>query len=258
MRVDLNCDLGESFGAWTLGADEAIMPFITSANIACGFHAGDARVMERTVRLAIQHHVAIGAHPGFPDLVGFGRRALDATSDEIESDVLYQIGALDAFVRSSDKRLTHVKVHGALYNLAAAKPGIANAIARAIKRFDAHLVMVGLAGSAMIDAAQKLGLRHAREGFCDRAYQSDGTLVSRREKNSRLSDPELAAKQALQIVLEQSVATISGEKIPLIADTLCIHGDAPTAPAMARAVRESLEKNDVTVAPLEDPKGFWV
>lgn len=251
MRIDLNCDMGESFGAWTLGADKAITPFITSANIACGFHAGDARVMERTVRLAIQHGVAIGAHPGFPDLVGFGRRALDATPDEIESDVLYQIGALDAFVRSAGKRLVHVKAHGALYNLAAAKPEIANAIARAVKRFDSDLVMVGLAGSAMIDAAQAMGLRVAREGFCDRAYQADGKLVSRREKGSLLSDPQLAAKQALQIVLDQSVTAINGEKIPFVADTLCIHGDTPTAPAIAQTVRETLEKNGVTVAALE-------
>ncbi len=251
MRIDLNCDMGESFGAWTLGADEAIMPFITSANIACGFHAGDSRVMERTVRLAVQHGVAIGAHPGFPDLGGFGRRALDATPDEIEADVLYQIGALDAFVRSAGKRLTHVKAHGALYNLAAAKPEIANAIARAIKRFDPDLVMVALAGSAMIDAGRAAGLRVAREGFCDRAYQVDGKLVSRREKGSLLSDPQLAAKQALQIVLEQTVTTISGTlTIPLFADTLCIHGDMPTAPAIARAVRETLGKNGVTVAAL--------
>ena len=251
MHIDLNCDMGESFGAWTLGADQALMPFVTSANIACGFHAGDARVMERTVHLAIQHSVAIGAHPGFPDLVGFGRRALDATPDEIESDVLYQIGALNAFVRSAGKRLAHVKAHGALYNLAAAKPDIANAIARAIKRFDVNLVMVGLAGSAMIDAAQALGLRVAREGFCDRAYQADGKLVSRREKGSLLSDPQLAARQALQIVLEQTVTTIGGEKIPFAADTLCLHGDTPTAPAIARAVRDALQKNGVTVAPLE-------
>ncbi|MBI5035297.1 MAG: 5-oxoprolinase subunit PxpA [Chloroflexi bacterium] len=250
MHIDLNCDMGESFGAWKLGADEAITPYITSANIACGFHAGDSRVMERTVRLALEHGVAIGAHPGFPDLVGFGRRTLDATPDEIESDVLYQIGALDAFVRSSGKHLTHVKAHGALYNLAAAKPEIANAIARAIKRFDSDLVMVGLAGSAMIDAAQAMGLRFAREGFCDRAYQADGKLVSRREKGSLLSDPQLAAKQALQIVLEQSVTTMSGEKISFVADTLCIHGDTPTASAIARAVREALQENGVTVAAL--------
>jgi len=248
LRIDLNCDMGESFGAYTLGADEAIMPFITSANIACGFHAGDPRVMERTVRLAIQHGVSIGAHPGFFDLVGFGRRAMDATPAEIESDVLYQIGALDAFARAAGAKLVHVKAHGALYNLAAIKSDIARAIANAVVRFDANLVMVGLANSAMIDAAREVGLRVAREGFCERTYQPDGRLTSRRDPGALISDPELAAKQALQIVLEQTVTTVNLEKIPLIADTLCIHGDSPNALAIVRAVRDTLEKNGVAVA----------
>lgn len=250
MRIDLNCDMGESFGAYTIGADEAIMPFITSANIACGFHAGDPRVMERTVRLAVQHGVAIGAHPGFADLAGFGRRELDATPDEIESDVLYQIGALDAFARAAGTRLAHVKPHGALYNLAAIKPEIARAVARAVARFDSQLVFVGLAGSVMIDIARELGLRVAREGFCDRAYTPDGKLMSRREKDSLIDDPQQAARQALQMVIEQTVTASNGKKIPMIVDTLCIHGDKPTAPAVARAVREALEQNGVTVMAL--------
>lgn len=248
MRIDLNCDMGESFGAYTLGADETLMPYITSANIACGFHAGDPRVMERTVRLALEHQVAIGAHPGFFDLVGLGRRALDATPAEIESDVLYQLGALDAFARAAGAKLAHVKPHGALYNFAAIKPDSARAMANAVARFDANLVLVGLANSALIDAARQAGLRVAREGFCERTYQSDGRLTSRRDPGSLIDDPALAAKQALQIVLEQTVTAVNLDKIPLVADTLCIHGDSPNALAIVRAVRAALEKNGVTVA----------
>jgi UPF0271 protein len=250
MHIDLNCDMGESFGAYSIGADETLMPLITSANIACGFHAGDPRVMQRTVQLAIQHGVAIGAHPGFRDLEGFGRRVIDATPDEIESDVLYQIGALDAFARAAGKKLMHVKAHGALYNLAVIKPAIARAIARAVVSFDSSLVFVGLAGSSMLDVARELGLRVAREGFCDRAYTPDGKLMSRREPGSLIDDPQRAARQALQIVIEQTVDASNGEKIPMTVDTLCIHGDSPNAPAIARAVREMLEKNGVNVRSL--------
>ena len=248
MHIDLNCDMGESFGAYAMGADEAVMPFITSANIACGFHAGDPRVMARTVQLAIQHSIALGAHPGFRDLEGFGRRVIDTPPDEIESDVLYQIGALDAFARAAGSKLVHVKPHGALYNLAAVKPDIARAIARAVAQFDSSLVFVGLAGSTMIDAAQQAGLRVAREGFCDRAYRSDGKLVSRREKNSVFDDPARAARQALEMVIDHAVTTIDGVKILLAVDTLCIHGDTPNAARIARAVREALEQNGVIVA----------
>lgn len=249
-RIDLNCDMGESFGVYTLGADETLMPLITSANLACGFHAGDPRVMQRTVQLAVQHHVAIGAHPGLRDLEGFGRRVIDVTPDEIEADVLYQIGALDAFARAAGKKLVHVKPHGALYNLAAVKPEIARAIARAVASFDSALIFVGLAGSSMIDAARELGLRVAREGFCDRAYTPDGKLMARREPGSLIDDPQQAAQQALQIAIEQTVTVSTGEKIAMSVDTLCIHGDSPNAPAIARAVRELLEQNDVSVRAL--------
>lgn len=246
MKIDLNCDMGESFGAYSLGNDAALMPLITSANIACGFHAGDPRVMARTVCLAIQHGVALGAHPGFHDLVGFGRRNLDVTPDEIESDVLYQIGALSAFAK-----LTHVKAHGALYNLAATNAPIAQAIARAVARFDKNLVLVGLANStAMADAAREYGLRFAREGFCDRAYNRDGTLRSRREPGALIHDSERAAAQALQMVRDQTVTTPAGETIPLAVDTLCVHGDTPEAVAILRAVRETLESNSVSIVAL--------
>lgn len=250
MRIDLNCDMGESFGAYALGNDAALMPYISSANVACGFHAGDPRVMQRTVQLAVQHNVAIGAHPGFPDLVGFGRRALDATPDEIENDVLYQIGALAAFARANGTTLVHVKAHGALYNLAAVREDVARAIAQAIARFDSNLVMVGLANSKMVDAARAVGLRFAREGFADRAYNRDGTLRSRREPGALITDPARAAAQALQMVRDRCVTTPEGEHSAIEVDTLCLHGDNPMAIENARAVREILQAHGITVAAL--------
>ncbi len=254
MRIDLNCDLGESFGAYTLGNDAALMPLITSANIACGFHAGDPQVMARTVLLAVQHGVAIGAHPGFADLVGFGRRALDATPDEIENDVLYQIGALAAFARAEGVSLAHVKPHGALYNLAATRPPIANAIARAVARFDAALILVGQPGSALERAAREYRLRFAREGFADRAYNRDGTLRSRREPGALIDDPQRAAEQALQMVRAQTVTTPEGETIAMPVDTLCVHGDSPHAVEILRAVRAALKQNGVAVMALKDER----
>jgi UPF0271 protein len=189
----------------------------------------------------------LGAHPGFADLAGFGRRAIDATPAEIETDVLYQIGALDAFARAAGTRLVHVKAHGALYNLAAAKIDVARALANAVKCFDDQLIFVGLAGSVMLDVARELGLRVAREGFCDRVYMPDGKLMSRREPGSLIDDPQRAAVQALQMVVEQTVTASNGEKIPMPVDTLCIHGDHPAAPAIARAVREMLERHGVSI-----------
>jgi UPF0271 protein len=248
MQIDLNCDMGESFGAYSLGNDAAILPFITSANIACGFHAGDPLVIERTIRLAKQHNVAIGAHPGFRDLVGFGRRALDASTDEIEADVLYQLGAMFAFTRAANVPLVHVKAHGALYNIAATDREIANAIARAVARFDKNLILVSQANSAMIDAAKESGLSVAGEGFCDRTYMPDGTLQSRREPGAVISDPKRAAEQAVMLATKQSVLTKSGSMIPMAVDTLCIHGDTPNAVEIARTVRAALEKNGVSVA----------
>lgn len=250
MRIDLNCDMGESFGAYSLGNDEAILPFITSANIACGFHAGDPQVMQRAVSLAAKHDIAIGAHPSFPDLAGFGRRALDATMSEIENDVLYQIGALYAFARAAKVPLVHVKAHGALYNSAATNSEMAGAIARAAERFDSKLILVALANSAMVAAAKRVGLRVVCEGFCDRAYMPDGQLQSRRESGAVITNPRRAAEQALELTLKQSVTTISGSKIAMAVDTLCIHGDTPNAVEIARAVRGALEKNGVQVAPL--------
>lgn len=245
--MDLNADVGESFGAYALGADTALMPLLSSANIACGFHAGDPLVMARTVRLAVQHGVAIGAHPGYRDLVGFGRRELDATPDEIENDVLYQIGALAAFARAESVTLTHVKPHGALYNVATARIEIARAIARAVARFDPQLILVGLANSVLIDAGRELGLRVAREGFPDRAYNRDGMLRSRREPGAVIHDPVRVAEQAARMVCDQCVITPEGDTVSLIVDTLCLHGDNPAAVENARAVRAALEQVDISI-----------
>ncbi len=248
--MDLNSDLGESFGAYSLGADAELMPFITSANIACGFHAGDPLVMERTVALAQTHGVQIGAHPGYPDLVGFGRRTLDATPAEVESLVLYQIGALAAFTRAHGVALRHVKPHGALYNVAARDIRVAGAIVRAIARFDSDLVLVGLANSTLIEAARDLGLPTAREGFCDRAYNADGSLRSRREPGAVHDSPARAAAQAVQIARNRAVTTYEGTVIPLDVDTLCLHGDTPHAVEFARAIHTALREAGVAVKKL--------
>lgn len=248
--IDLNCDLGESFGAYRIGNDEALMGLITSANIACGYHAGDPLTMDRTVRLAVERGVAIGAHPGFPDLVGFGRRPMHLRPAEIENDILYQVGALAAFARAAGRPLTHVKPHGALYNMASADIEIARAVAQGVARADPELILVGLAGSALIQAAQERGLRAAREAFADRAYEADGTLRSRGLPGAVHRDPQVAAAQAVQIARYGYVTAISGERVPLEADTLCIHGDTPEAVEIARAIRCKLEQAGIQVAPL--------
>lgn len=250
MMVDLNCDMGESFGIYTLGADEALMPLITSANIACGYHAGDPVVMDRTVRLAVRYGVGIGAHPGFPDLMGFGRRTMHLTPEEIENYVLYQTGALAAFARSVGAEVTHVKPHGALYNIATRDLETARAIARGVVRAGRARILVGLAGSALIQAAVEAGLPAAREGFVDRAYQPDGTLSPRHLPGAVIRDPEQAAEQAASIILRGQVRAINGETVPLKVDTLCIHSDTPGAVEIARAVRRRLREAGVEIAPM--------
>jgi 5-oxoprolinase (ATP-hydrolysing) subunit A len=250
-RIDLNADVGESFGAWTLGEDEALLAVVSSANIACGFHGGDPRVMDRTVELAVRAGVAIGAHPGHFDLRGFGRRAIPASPEEVEADVLYQIGALRAFVSSRGARLVHVKPHGALYNQAAKDPVLARAIARAVARAGRDLALVGLAGSAaMREAAEAEGVRFAAEAFADRAYEPDGSLAPRRLPGSVLHDPEAAAAQALGIVRDGCVRARDGSRVTLAADTICLHGDTPGAPALARAVRQALAEAGIEVRAL--------
>lgn len=248
MRIDLNSDMGESYGAWVMGADDQIMPNITSANIACGFHGGDPRIIDKTMKLAKQHGVAVGAHPSYPDLQGFGRRRMNMSLDEVEAIVIYQVGAMLAFARANDVPLVHVKAHGELYNWAAVEPPVAGAIARGIKRADPTLVFVGLATAPkMLEAAAKEGLKVAREAFADRMYMPDGTLQPRSITGSVHQEPEVAAQQALDIVTQRKVKTAEGGYIPLEAETLCIHGDNPPAPAIAAAVRQHLAEAGVEV-----------
>ena len=250
-KIDLNCDMGESYGAYRIGADEALMPWITSANVACGYHAGDPMVMDRTVRLAIRHGVGIGAHPGYPDLLGFGRRQMRLSPDEVENYVLYQVGALAAFAHSVGAKLVHVKPHGALYNSASKDAETARAIARGIVRAGAGLILVGQPGSALIDAAQELGLRAAREGFADRAYNADGSLRSRRLPGAVIENPQAAAERAVRIARDGLVTAYTGEEIPLQVDTICVHGDTPTAVEIVKTMRRELEQAGISVSPLE-------
>jgi len=244
MKIDLNCDIGESFGQYVLGDDAAVMPFITSANIACGFHAGDPLVMQKTIRLVKQFHVTIGAHPGWPDLQGFGRREMNLSADEVEVFVLYQIGALAAFAKSAGAKLCHVKPHGALYNQAAKDKNLADAIARAVKNFDLNLILVGLAGSALIQSGLDLGLRVANEAFPDRRYNSDGTLVSRKQQNAIIESPDEVAAHA--VTLAKAGIDFSGQRVKV--DTLCLHGDNVHAAENAWLIRVALEKQNIEIA----------
>ncbi len=250
MKIDLNCDLGESFGRWELGEDEAVMRVVTSANVACGLHAGDPQVMDRTVRLAGRHGVSLGAHPGYPDLQGFGRRVIDLTGEEVENFVLYQVGALAAFARANRVELVHVKPHGALYNQAARDPALAEAVARAVVRFSKELILVGLAGSALVAVGQAAGLRVANEGFPDRAYQPDGSLRPRRLPGALIETIDAACAQAVRLAVDGIISIEDGVQRKQPVDTLCIHGDYPGAAARAAAVRRALEEHGVTVAPL--------
>ncbi len=250
MQIDINSDMGESFGHYKLGNDAELLDYVTSANVACGFHAGDPLVMAQTVKLAAQKGVAIGAHPSYPDLQGFGRRKMDMTLEEVETTVLYQIGALAAFAKASGATLTHVKAHGMLYNVAAVEPPVAEAIAQAIARYDSNLIMVCLATSPqMIEVGLKAGLKVAREAFADRAYNPDGTLVSRRLAGSMISDPAKSVEQVLRLVKKGEIVAIDGTVLELQADTVCVHGDGPTALEIVRALREELTKEGVRLCP---------
>ena len=248
MRVDINCDMGESFGRWELGADADVLPYVTSANIACGAHAGDAAVMRRTLRLAAQHGVACGAHPGFADLAGFGRREIPVSGSEARDLVLWQLGAVEAIARSEGVRLRHVKAHGALYNMAVRNPSLAEAVAGAVAEFDRTLVFFGLAGSGMLEAGRRAGLKVAAEGFADRSYEPDGSLTPRGIAGSVIHDVEEVVARAVRMVRESRVIARSGETVPLTIDTLCVHGDTPGAASLAKALREGLGAAGVEVA----------
>ncbi len=242
--MDLNADVGE-------GMDDApLLPFITSANVACGVHAGGPLIMDRTVALALSRRVQVGAHPGYADREHFGRAAIDLPPDELRALVLYQVAALDGCVRAHGGRLTHVKAHGALYNSAARDPAIAGAVAEAVRAYGADLVLIGLAGSMQLGASRLVGLRAAGEGFADRRYLPDGSLMPRSQAGAVLSAPEEAAAQAAMIALQGRAVASDGSQIRVDADTICLHGDTPGAASIARAVRDRLESEGVAIAPL--------
>lgn len=250
MRIDLNSDLGESFGPWKMGDDGALMLSVSSANIACGFHAGDPGTMRATVALAQAHGVAIGAHPGFPDLVGFGRREIAATPQEVHDLVLYQVSALAGIAGAVGVRLQHVKAHGALYNMACRDRALADAIAQSVAAFDNRLILFGLPGSELVKAGARAGLRVAAEVFADRAYEPDGSLASRQKAGSVIHDAASVVERAVRMVRDRQVVATDGSVIPLDADTICLHGDTPGAAALARSVRQGLEAAGITVASL--------
>lgn len=251
--IDLNADLGESFGAWRMGDDESVMPWITSANVACGFHAGDPVTMRATVALCARHGVAIGAHPSLPDLQGFGRREMKITPDEVYAQTLYQVGALHALVRTAGTQLHHVKPHGALYNMAARDRALADAIAVAVRDFNPVLILVGLAGSALVDAGRDAGLTVQREGFCDRRYRADGSLTPRSESGAVIEDIDTAVAQAVSIATYGDVLAGDGSKVRIQADSLCVHGDRANAAVFAEQLRRALEDAGVQVAAAARP-----
>jgi UPF0271 protein len=250
--IDLNCDMGEGFGHWAAGMDAAVMPHITSTNIACGSHAGDPQLMQATVALAQQHGIAIGAHPGYPDLQGFGRRPMSLTPDEVYNLVLFQIGALHAFTVAAGAALVHVKPHGALYNYAANDWLAADAISRAIVDFNPALILVGLAGSALVESGSDHGLAVAREAFADRAYERDGSLQSRRIAGAVHTEPERVMAQALMIARDRQVKASDGSTIDIDADTICLHGDSDRAASLAQAIRSGLHEAEVAIRPLQE------
>ncbi len=249
-RIDINCDMGESYGAYTLGRDKEIMGYISSANIACGWHAGDPLIMDETVRLAKERGVGVGAHPGYPDLMGFGRRRMDLSLKETEAYVLYQIGAFHAFARAHGLRLQHVKAHGALSNLAYVDLEVSKAIARSIARFDKNLLFVVFSNTLMVQAAKEVGVRYAEEVYADRVYNPDGTLQSRKIPGSVIHDPEKAAKQAVTIVKEGYVIAHDGSKFHVKPETLCVHGDTPTALSILQKIREEFKKASIEIKPM--------
>ncbi len=249
-KVDFNSDIGESFGQYQLGLDEEIIENVSSANIACGFHAGDPMWMHKTVQLAEKHGVGIGAHPSYPDLRGFGRRNMSIDPQEVKNDVIYQIGALTAF--TADKKLQHVKPHGAMYNNAVNDENLAKAICDAIIEVDSDLILLALTGSRWVSIAKDMGLKVAQEVFADRAINADGSLVSRAIDGAVIHDPDVIAERTLKMVTEGYITSISGEDVPVDADSVCMHGDNPVAVGIAKQVKSALESAGVEIAPLSE------
>lgn len=252
LNIDINCDLGESFGAYTIGNDEEVLKFVSSVNVACGYHAGDPLVMEKTVKMALEKGVAIGAHPGYPDLMGFGRRNLSISPEEARSYMIYQIGALKGFVEAYGGKLQHVKPHGALYNTAAVDYGLARAVAEAVYSIDSELIFVGLANSMLTKAAKDVGLKAANEVFADRAYNKDGTLVSRKQPGAVIHDTDFCIDRVLQMIREKTVTAISGETVMIKADTICIHGDNSMALEFASSLSKAIISSQIAIKPLRE------
>jgi UPF0271 protein len=246
-RVDLNCDMGEGFGVYRTSSDSELMKYITSANIACGFHAGDAATIRRTVKLALAHGVAIGAHPGLPDLAGFGRRAMDITPEEAYELTVYQLGAVCAFAKSEGGAVAHAKPHGALYNMAAKSRPLADAIAEAVYKVEPSMLLFGLAGSELIRAGDAIGLQTISEVFADRSYESDGSLTPRGTEGAVIEDPARAAEQAIKMVRDGEVVTRQQSSFILQADSVCVHGDTPGAVAHVIRLRAALEAEGIAV-----------
>jgi UPF0271 protein len=247
-RIDINCDMGESYGAWKTGDDAAVMPYITSANIACGFHGGDPATIRQTVRLALDHGVAVGAHPSLPDLQGFGRRAMKITPQDMYDLVVYQAGAVEAFARAAGARLHHVKCHGALYNMAANDEALSEAMARAVRDLGGNLILYALSNSLMMHIAKTQGLQVAGEVFADRGYSDDGTLAPRDRPGGMIEDASQAVERALAMVEKGYVVALSGKPVPVSADTLCLHGDQPGAVAFAKAISRALKEKGIEIA----------
>lgn len=245
VTVDLNADAGESFGAWQMGHDAQLFPWLTSVNLATGFHAGDPLTMHQTAQIALRYRLAIGAHPGYPDRVGFGRRALAASREEIYTDTLYQLGALAGILSPLGQKIHHLKAHGALYNRAVTDPSAALAILEAARDFDSHLPVMAPPRSVIASLAQELGVPVIREGFPDRGYLKDGTLAPRQAQNALINDPQVIAQRALQMVERSEIASLEGEMIALECDSICLHGDGPAAVAAAQAIRELLESQGI-------------
>jgi UPF0271 protein len=247
LSVDLNCDMGESFGAWQMGCDAELMDYVSSINVACGFHAGDASVIRKTVETAIKKQVAIGAHPSFPDLQGFGRREMKMSAQEIFDIVLYQVSAIKGICEAFGTKLHHVKPHGALYNQAAKDAKLAEAIAKAVKAADVNLILYGLSNSFLISEAERINLKTASEVFADRTYRTDGTLTARGESNALIHDTEQAVSQVLQMIREQNVTAVTGEKVSLKSETVCIHGDGENALEVAAAIHRKLTEKGISI-----------
>ncbi|WP_240377460.1 LamB/YcsF family protein [Bacillus piscicola] len=254
LQVDLNCDLGESYGDYVIGQDHKVLDYVTSANVACGYHAGDHNVMAKTVRLAKKAGTAVGAHPGFPDLGGFGRRKMEISADEIYRLIIYQIGALQAFCRVEGVRVQHVKPHGALYQTALHDRSVAEAIAEAVYAIDSSLVLFGLSGSELIAAGQKRGLRTASEVFADRTYQPDGTLTPRHDPDAFIRTPAKAAERIMEMIEQQQTTAVDGTFLSMRADTICVHGDNPEALAFVKELRKMMTAKQITIAAVGDKK----